>query len=159
MRQMAPCFPKSCCWTTGSQSEPEQPGFSVARPFTVNSSCPGPLPQGQISATVQILTDRIDPASFSEIIFAILSPQGSIELQNVPPGKHCLWHFNETDETRITLRGSVRFYGEGCEQICHASDVICLPCGTCHGSVALENGACYAIAMFRLFGEDATCLI
>ncbi|WP_082735852.1 cupin domain-containing protein [Polycladidibacter stylochi] len=86
---------------------------------------------------------------WSQLMQILLPSQGAIEVQNDQPGKEFPWHEHNCDETLVILEGSLRFYWEGGERICHPGDVICLPKGMRHGSVALENGAKYIIAMHR----------
>lgn len=97
----------------------------------------------------RILKDHFSPVDWTALLPGLLPEQGSIELQNDEPGKEFPWHQHDCDETLVILEGSVRFYWEGDEAICTPGDVICLPQGMRHGSVALEDGARYAIAMHR----------
>lgn len=97
----------------------------------------------------RILHGHFDTSDWTKILPELLPHQGAIELQNDQPGKEFPWHSHDTDETLVILEGSVRFYWEGGEKICHPGDVICLPQGMRHGSEALENGTRYVIAMHR----------
>lgn len=81
------------------------------------------------------------------IISQILPHQGSIEVQNDQPGKEHAWHTHPTNETLVILEGSVRFYYEGGERICSSGDIIHLPSHVRHGSIALDDGCIYLIAM------------
>lgn len=99
----------------------------------------------------RILPRHFDPGDWTAVLSAMLPGQGSIELQNDGPGKEFSWHAHETDETLAILDGALRFYWEGAETVCRPGDVICLPRGMRHGSVAMESGARYAIAMHRAF--------
>ena len=81
------------------------------------------------------------------LIAKMLPRQGSIEVQHDQPGKEHAWHTHPTDETLVILEGSVRFYFEGGERICRSGDVIHLPAFKRHGSIALDDGCVYLIAM------------
>lgn len=81
------------------------------------------------------------------IISQILPHQGSIEVQNDQPGKEHAWHTHPTDETLVILEGSVKFYFDDGERICKSGDIIHLPANKRHGSIALDEGCIYLIAM------------
>lgn len=85
----------------------------------------------------------------ASLVRTLLPKQGSIEIQHDQSGKEHAWHTHPTDETLVILEGSVRFYSEQGERVCTRGDVINLPVGVRHGSVALDNGAIYLIAMER----------
>lgn len=90
----------------------------------------------------------MDLSTNLDIVASTMLPlQGSIEVQRDQAGKEHTWHTHTTDETLVIIEGGVRFYHEGGERICKKGDVINLPCGVKHGSVALEEGAIYMIAM------------
>ena len=91
------------------------------------------------------------------LVRKLLPEQGSIEVQHDQGGKEHAWHTHPTDETLVVLDGSVRFYSEQGARVCERGDVINLPVGVRHGSVALDGGAVYLIAMERkhLAAEDA----
>ena len=76
----------------------------------------------------------------------LLPQQGAIEVQNDVPGKEHTWHSHDVDETLAIVEGGVRFYWDGGERVCRPGDVIHLPAGMRHGSVALAEGAIYLIA-------------
>lgn len=97
-----------------------------------------------------ITFSRIPAASLSSaapIIARLLPHQGSIEVQHDQEGKEHAWHTHPTNETLVILEGKVRFYHEAGERICTPGDVIHLPAHVRHGSVALDGGAVYLIAM------------
>lgn len=50
------------------------------------------------------------------------------------------------DEIILVLKGGLSFYTSSAEQNCYAGDLVLLPSGTKHGSIALETGAVYMIA-------------
>lgn len=50
------------------------------------------------------------------------------------------------DEIILVLKGGLSFYTSSAEQNCYAGDLVLLPSGTRHGSIALEIGAVYMIA-------------
>lgn len=100
--------------------------------------------------------DHTSLAGSAPIISRILPEQGSIEVQHDQPGKEHAWHTHPTDETLVILEGSVRFYHEAGERICMPGDVIHLPAGIRHGSVALEDGAVYLIALQAHSFNEAT---
>ena len=81
------------------------------------------------------------------LIAKMLPRQGCVEVQHDQPGKEHAWHTHPTDETLVILEGSVRFYFEGGERICRSGDVIHLPAFKRHGSIALDDGCVYLIAM------------
>jgi len=93
-----------------------------------------------------IYRQKLEPARIPDLIFNALPNQGCVEIQRDVPGKEHAWHTHETDETIVVLDGSLRFYWEQGERICFPGDVISLPCGALHGSVALDKGAVYLIA-------------
>ncbi len=89
------------------------------------------------------------------LISKMLPKQGCVEVQHDQPGKEHAWHTHPTDETLVILEGSVRFYFEGGERICRSGDVIHLPAFKRHGSIALDDGCVYLIAMEPHSFEDA----
>ncbi len=97
----------------------------------------------------RIVQNCFDPVDWTKLLPGLLPTQGSIELQNDQAGKEFARHVHPTDETLLILAGSVRFYWDSGETICLPGDVICLPAGMPHGSVALDEGARYAIVMHR----------
>lgn len=100
----------------------------------------------------QITFDRLTDDQLRDqgsLVRKLLPHQGSIEVQHDQGGKEHAWHTHPTDETLVILEGSVRFYSEQGERVCERGDVINLPVGVRHGSVALEGGAVYLIAMER----------
>lgn len=99
--------------------------------------------------TFRILSRHFGSFDWESIIRTLQSGQGAIEVQNDQPGKTFPWHIHETDETLAILEGKIRFIWEGSEQICGPGDVICLPAGMRHSSVALDGGARYVIANYR----------
>ena len=90
-----------------------------------------------MSVTIQRLSPQLD-TSISPLIVACLPQQGSIEVQHDGAGKEHAWHTHPTDETIVVMDGRIKFYWNGGDQICGRGDVIQLPKGTLHGSVALE---------------------
>jgi len=93
----------------------------------------------------------MDLSTDLDIVASVMLPlQGSIEVQRDKAGKEHKWHSHTTDETLVIIDGSVRFYHEGGERVCEKGDVINLPCGVKHGSIALEDGAIYLIAMEKV---------
>lgn len=95
---------------------------------------------------VRIHSATVDTSDWSNVIKKLLPDQGAIEVQHDVPGKEHAWHTHATNETLVILNGSVRFYWDQGERICKPGDVISLPAGTEHGSVALDRGAIYLIA-------------
>jgi quercetin dioxygenase-like cupin family protein len=83
----------------------------------------------------------VDPA-----ILDLLPAQGSVELQRDAAGKVHAFHTHPVDEILMIISGRLKFTWEGGERVCGAGDKILLPAGTLHQSVALEEGAIYAIA-------------
>lgn len=96
---------------------------------------------------IRVQTAKVDPNGLAQLVERTLPEQGCVELQRDAPGKEHAWHQHQVDETIVVLGGSLRFYWEGGEQICKPGDVISLPALSRHGSVALEDGATYLIAM------------
>jgi mannose-6-phosphate isomerase-like protein (cupin superfamily) len=91
------------------------------------------------------------PVSELPILFVSALPeQGCVQLQRDVPGKLHDWHSHESDETLIILRGSLDFEWEEGRQQCRPGDVIELPAGCRHRSIATGSGATYLIA-FRRF--------
>ena len=82
----------------------------------------------------------------ADLMFECLPEQGAIEIQNDGPGKRHEWHHHETDETLIILKGSVEFCSNDLRVNCFSGDVIWIPQGTKHCSIAGEAGAVYIIA-------------
>jgi quercetin dioxygenase-like cupin family protein len=79
-----------------------------------------------------------------------LPEQGCIELQRDLPGKLHDWHSHQCDETLVVLQGGLDFEWEYGQQLCRPGDVIELPAGCRHKSVAISSGAVYLIAFWRL---------
>lgn len=89
---------------------------------------------------------RVDPSNIGGIIRRTLPDQGKLTIQRDVPGKEHVWHQHNSDETIIVLEGSLRFYWDEGECYCRRGDVIALPAGKTHGTVAMEGGALYLIA-------------
>ena len=85
--------------------------------------------------------------NLDKTIFESFPPQGSVEVQKDQPGKVHEWHSHETDETLIILSGKIKFCYKDGEKICLPGNVIHLPKGVLHSSIALDKGAVYLIAM------------
>lgn len=85
-------------------------------------------------------------SNIDSLITKSLPVQGCVEVQRDVPGKEHIWHKHDTDETIVVLEGGLRFYWEQGERMCQPGDVVSLPAGTPHGSVALDDGAVYLIA-------------
>ncbi|RZL06978.1 MAG: cupin domain-containing protein, partial [Rubrivivax sp.] len=62
-------------------------------------------------------------------------------------GKAHPWHEHPVDETILVIEGRLRFMHAETETICLPGDAIFLPARTRHGSVALQEGAIYVIAL------------
>ena len=99
---------------------------------------------------ITIDAGKVFPPVLPRLFLDALPAQGSVELQRDAAGKEHAWHDHAVDETIIVLEGSLRFYWQDGEQICRPGDVIHLPAKTPHGSVALDAGAIYLIAMRRM---------
>ena len=84
--------------------------------------------------------------SASQIIEMCLPEQGAIKVQQDQPHKEHRWHYHDTHETIVILKGQLLFFWEGGKRVCGPGDVIDLPQGLYHGSRALEAGAKYVIA-------------
>jgi len=84
--------------------------------------------------------------NLADLIFNCLPAQGAIEIQNDAPGKRHDWHHHETDETLIILKGGVEFWSRNRRVDCCSGDVIWIPQGIEHCSIAGEKGAIYIIA-------------
>lgn len=103
-------------------------------------------------STEQITFTTVPPSLLHDmpsLLSQMLPYQGSIEVQNDQAGKEHAWHQHTTDETLVILNGSVRFYHDGGERVCQPGDVINLPAGIRHGSIALDDGCVYLIALER----------
>jgi uncharacterized protein len=98
---------------------------------------------------IRILPDHM-PLELPSALLNTLPNQGCIELQHDAPGKEHSWHTHQNDETLIILAGALHFYWEDGARVCTSGDVIEMPAGTRHGSIALEDGAIYAIAFQKL---------
>jgi quercetin dioxygenase-like cupin family protein len=99
---------------------------------------------------VKIRKNAADVKNISNLINMCLPKQGAIEVQNDAYGKEHAWHQHDTNETIILLEGSLKFYWHENEVECKAGDVIELPKGVKHGSIALENGAKYIITFEKV---------
>ncbi|HSF91778.1 MAG TPA: cupin domain-containing protein [Paracoccaceae bacterium] len=108
-----------------------------------------PLLRDRQVEDVRIRAGSVDLTNLPDLITKLLPDQGAIEVQRDVPGKEHVWHRHKTDETLVILDGAVRFYWDQGEQICNPGDVISLPAGVLHGSVALDDGATYLIAFHR----------
>ncbi|MAM75779.1 cupin domain-containing protein [uncultured Tistrella sp.] len=99
---------------------------------------------------VEILTRHLTPPALPDLIRTLMPEQGAVEVQRDRPGKEHAWHAHPVDETLVILEGSLRFYwadvSGNTETLCRRGDVIRLPAGIRHGSVALEGGVVYLIA-------------
>jgi quercetin dioxygenase-like cupin family protein len=94
----------------------------------------------------EVHSKRVDVSDIEGLIERLLPDQGCIEVQRDVSGREHAWHVHEVDETIVVIGGGLKFYWEGGEQICGPGDVVSLPAGTRHGSVAQERGATYLIA-------------
>lgn len=101
-------------------------------------------------ADVRIRASSINLDNLSDVIDACLPEQGAIEVQRDQSGKEHAWHTHRTDETIIVLGGALKFCWSGGEAICRTGDVIELPVGVKHGSIALDGGAKYLIVFERV---------
>ncbi len=99
---------------------------------------------------IEIHTKQVDPQAMHSLIFQSLPDQGNVEVQRDVPGKEHFWHTHQKDETIVVLDGELRFYWDEGEKICSPGDVISLPAGTRHGSVAADGGATYLIAFHKI---------
>ena len=99
---------------------------------------------------IRIEAKKVDASDVAAIIIKALPDQGSIEVQRDVPGKEHVWHTHAVDETIVLLDGNLRFYWSDGDRLCSPGDVISLPAGTPHGSMALEKGATYLIAFHAL---------
>lgn len=97
-------------------------------------------------SSIEVKHRDISSDNLMQVIEMCLPEQGAIEVQHDQPGKEHPWHSHDTDETIILLSGSLKFYWEGGEIICKSGDVINLPKGERHGSIAMDKGAKYIIA-------------
>jgi quercetin dioxygenase-like cupin family protein len=99
---------------------------------------------------IRVLTNRVPALELPPTLLNALPQQGCIELQHDAPGKEHPWHTHENDETLIIIAGALHFCWEEGSRICKAGDVIELPAGMRHGSIALDEGATYVIAFRKL---------
>jgi quercetin dioxygenase-like cupin family protein len=99
---------------------------------------------------IRIDSSKVQPIPIPPLFGKALPEQGSVELQRDAPGKEHAWHEHPVDETIIILEGGLVFYWEEGRQICQPGDVIHLPAGSRHGSIALGAGATYLIAMRQM---------
>ncbi|MBL4644916.1 MAG: cupin domain-containing protein [Rhizobiales bacterium] len=99
---------------------------------------------------IEIHPQLVNPQKLHSLIFQSLPDQGNVEVQRDVPGKEHFWHTHKKDETIVVLDGELRFYWDEGEEICNAGDVISLPAGTRHGSVATDGGATYLIAFHKI---------
>jgi mannose-6-phosphate isomerase-like protein (cupin superfamily) len=99
---------------------------------------------------IRILERHVPVPELPALLLDVLPKQGCIELQQDTPGKLHDWHSHDTDETLIVLHGTLDFEWERGRQECRPGDVIVLPAGCRHRSVATSNGALYLIAFRRL---------
>lgn len=94
---------------------------------------------------VSIKRINIGNSSLWSIVERLLPPQGCIEVQHDASGKEHSWHHHNNDETLVIINGGIHFYWNDNEKFCESGDVISLPSGIRHKSVAIENGAVYLI--------------
>jgi uncharacterized RmlC-like cupin family protein len=99
---------------------------------------------------IRILSNRLAGLELPPVLTSALPEQGCLELQHDAPGKEHSWHTHDNDETLIIVAGALHFYWEGGGRVCRAGDIIELPAGTRHGSIALDEGATYVIAFRKL---------
>ena len=102
------------------------------------------------NSNVRIRSSLVNPKDLMSIINSCLPKQGAIEVQHDQEGKEHSWHTHDTDETIIVLDGMLRFYWENGEDTCQAGDVIELPKGARHGSIAINGDAKYIITFERI---------
>jgi hypothetical protein len=99
---------------------------------------------------IRILERHVSVPELPALLLDALPRQGCVELQRDMPGKVHDWHSHDTDETLIVLQGTLSFEWERGRQECQPGDVIELPAGYRHRSVAMRKGALYLIAFGRL---------
>lgn len=99
---------------------------------------------------VRVSHTGLDPNNLWAIINQCLPEQGAIEVQHDREGKEHPWHTHNTDETIVVLEGKLRFYWETGKEICQVGDVIELPKGVKHGSIAIGGDAKYIIGFERI---------
>jgi uncharacterized protein len=113
-------------------------------------------PYAELAATkdggrmIRILEKRLPVPALPALLLNALPQQGCVELQRDLPGKAHEWHSHDSDETLIVLQGTLDFEWERGRQQCRPGDVIELPAGYRHRSVATGSGALYLIAFRRL---------
>lgn len=107
---------------------------------------------------IRIQQNRFSPKNLQDILRLVLPDQGCIEVQRDVTGKEHAWHTHKSDETLIVLDGGLRFYWEEGECFCLPGDVVALPAGTLHGSIALDGGATYLIAFHDVTLGDEEAL-
>ncbi|ARP88453.1 cupin domain-containing protein [Bordetella genomosp. 9] len=100
---------------------------------------------------MEVIKGLLGDIDLAHDLRVLLPQQGCIELQRDAPGKEHRTHSHPTDETLIIVDGTLTVYADGVEHVCRKGDVIDLPGGTVHGSVASPTeGAIYLIAFERL---------
>ena len=99
---------------------------------------------------MKITRNALRSASLAQAVHIALPEQGSVEIQRDAPGKAHTWHEHPVDETILMLEGRLRFMHGETETLCLPGDAIFLPARTRHGSVALQEGAVYLIALRRV---------
>ena len=104
----------------------------------------------ETNSGIQIFSKVANVSDFYDLVKMCLPSQGAIEIQNDSPETEHSWHTHDTDETLVILEGAVRFYYEEHEEICTPGDIIKIPRGIPHGSIASDVGAKYLIAFERI---------
>ena len=99
---------------------------------------------------MKIIRNALNLDSMSRALKACLPRQGSIEVQRDEPGKIHPLHDHPTDETIVVLEGQLCFLHADQEILCMPGDAILLPARTSHGSIAMQQGAMYIIALRTL---------
>ncbi len=110
---------------------------------------PAAAPRTLDHVDLKINRGGADPNDLAGEIERFLPAQGNIEIQCDSPGMEHAWHEHDVDEILVIMRGSIRFYWNDDETVCSEGDVIYLPAGTRHGSVASNEGATYLIAFHK----------
>jgi uncharacterized protein YjlB len=106
---------------------------------------------------MEIIKGLLGDIGLATELRALLPRQGCIEVQRDAPGKEHRTHSHPTDETLIIVDGALTVYADGVKYVCTKGDVIDLPGGTLHGSVASSEGAVYLIAFERLAPRIREC--
>ena len=90
---------------------------------------------------------RGEPISLPQQIEKLLPEIGSVKIRRDTADYEHAIHAHETDEVLLIINGNITFYLNDTSSSCSSGDMLILPKGTKHSSIAGSHGCVYVIAL------------